>query len=157
MTHKVKQGETLAMLSSKYNITTDTIKWANDITDENSLQPNSELTILPINGILYVAKENEDIAALAQKYQSNASLIESFNGLEGKAPEVGTKLIIPDGIKPAPQPAGYSNIATTNIFGSTPAMGSSARALVVMATVMARSVHMVRGAVDQSLATGAML
>lgn len=123
ITHKVKQGETLAMLSSKYNITTDTIKWANDLVDENSLQPNSELTILPVNGILHIAKENEDIAVLAQKYQSNASLIESFNGLEGKAPKVGVRLIIPDGIKPAPQPTGYSNIATANIFGSTSGNG----------------------------------
>lgn len=100
--YKVKNGDTLSSISAKFNITTDTIKWANNITDENSIKPDTSLVILPVNGILHTAQAGDDILALAQKYQGNASMIESFNGLEGKAPEEGMQLIIPDGIKPAP-------------------------------------------------------
>jgi N-acetylmuramoyl-L-alanine amidase len=102
ISYKVKNGDTLSSISAKFNITTDTIKWANNITDENSIKPDTNLTILPVNGILHTAQGGDDVLALAQKYQSNASMIESFNGLEGKAPEEGVQLIIPDGVKPAP-------------------------------------------------------
>lgn len=121
ISYKVKPGDTLAALSAKFNITTDTIKWANNITDENNLQPGSELTILPVNGVIHTVVEGDDILALAERYQSNATLIESFNGLEGKAPAVGTRLIIPDGVKPSPVlPAPASRIASTGATsGST--------------------------------------
>jgi surface antigen len=100
--YKVKQGDSLATLSAKFNITTDTIKWANDISDENNIKPDTDLTILPVNGILYTAQDGDDTLALADRFKSNASLIETFNGLEGKAPTAGMKMIIPDGVKPAP-------------------------------------------------------
>ncbi len=113
--YKVKDGDTLSSLSAKFNITTDTIKWANGITDENQIKPGAELTILPVNGILYTAQEGDDLVALAQKYQSNANLIENFNQLEGKAPTAGMKLVIPDGVMPAPSVAAAptATVATT--------------------------------------------
>lgn len=122
ISHKVKQGETLTALSTKYNITTDTIKWANNLSDDN-IQPGASLTILPVSGIMHTVAAGDDLLALAERYQSNATLIESFNGLEGKAPVTGTQLIIPDGVKPAPQPTGYSTVATTNIPGGASSNG----------------------------------
>ena len=101
ITYKVKPGDNLDTLASKFNITSDTIKWANDIQDGDNIKQDSELTILPVNGIMYTAQEGDDISLLATKYQSSASLIDSFNALEGKAIGAGAKLIIPDGIKPA--------------------------------------------------------
>ena len=121
ISYKVKQGDTLATLSAKYNVTTDTIKWANNIEDENNLKADTELTILPVNGIVHTVAAGDDILALAEKYQSNATLIESFNGLEGKAPVAGAQLIIPDGVKPAPLlPAVSTRTASTGATsGST--------------------------------------
>jgi len=125
ISYKVKEGDTLSTLSAKFNVTSDTIKWANNIQDENSIKPGSDLTILPVNGILHTAQDGDDILALANKYQSNATLIENFNGLEGKAPAAGAKLIIPDGVKPAPAPSVVSNsIATGNSRGTSSSMGS---------------------------------
>jgi surface antigen len=121
ISYKVKAGDTLGSISAKFNITTDTIKWANNITDENSIKPDTSLTILPVNGILHTVQSGDDVLALAQKYQSNASIIESFNGLEGKAPEAGMQLVIPDGIKPAPAPiriASYSSSSSGYFSGS---------------------------------------
>jgi surface antigen len=121
ISYKVKAGDTLGSISAKFNITTDTIKWANTITDENSIKPDTSLTILPVNGILHTVQSGDDVLALAQKYQSNASIIESFNGLEGKAPEAGKQLVIPDGVKPAPAPvriASYSSSSTNGYFSN---------------------------------------
>ena len=127
LTYKVKEGDNLSTISAKFNITSDTIKWANNIDDENSIKPGVDLTILPVNGILHTAQEGEDVLALANKYQSSATLIENFNSLEGKAPSAGMKLIIPDGVKPAPAiPARVASTTTSsNIAAGASNSGSS--------------------------------
>ena len=120
ISYKVKEGDTLSTLSAKFNIATDTIKWANDIQNEDSIKPGADLTILPVNGILHTAQDGDDALALANKYQSNASLIENFNGLEGKAPATGSKLIIPDGVKPSVAlPSATPTIASRALNGGS--------------------------------------
>lgn len=103
--YTVKEGDTLSSLSQKFNITSDTIKWANDISNEDSIKPGTKLNILPVSGILYTAVGNDDISAIANQYQANAALIDSYNNLEGKAPSTGQKLIIPEGVKSSPAAA----------------------------------------------------
>lgn len=101
-TYKIKDGDTVESISAKFNITTDTIKWANNLSDENQIKPGNDLWILPVSGVMYTFQEGDDLAAVASKYQSNPGLIDSFNQLEGKAPTNGMKLVIPDGVMPAP-------------------------------------------------------
>lgn len=118
MVYKVKDGDTLGSLSQKFSITTDTIKWANGIEDENSIKPGTELTILPVNGIIHTVSESDNLDSIAGRYQATASLIESFNGLSGKLPAAGTKLIVPDGVKVAVPAAVTARIATTTPVGN---------------------------------------
>lgn len=119
LAYKVKQGDTLATISAKFNITTDTIKWANDISSDADLNQGKEITILPVSGIMHTVQEGDDTLALANRYQSNASLIESFNGLEGKAPAVGSKIVIPDGVKPAPSLPAPNNSNSSSGSGAS--------------------------------------
>jgi len=100
LAYAVKEGDTLSSLSVKFNITSDTIKWANDITNENTIKPGSKLTILPVSGILYTGTGNDDLGEIASRYQANAALVDSFNALDGKSPVSGQKIVIPDGVKP---------------------------------------------------------
>jgi LysM repeat protein len=111
-TYVVQNGDTLGSIGEKFNITTDTIKWANNISDENSIKPGSKLTILPVSGVLYTATGGDDLVAVASQYQANAALIDSFNNLEGKSPSAGQKLIIPDGVVAPPAPAAKIAVAT---------------------------------------------
>ncbi len=103
--YTVNDGDTLGSLAQKFNITSDTIKWANGISDETSIKPGDKLTILPVNGVILTATGGEDIGQLAAKYQANAAMIDSYNNLEGKAPLAGAQLIIPDGVIQAAAPA----------------------------------------------------
>jgi surface antigen len=119
MIYKVKDGDTLGSLSQKFSITTDTIKWANGIEDENSIKPGAELTILPVNGIIHTVVESDSLDGIAGRYQATASLIESFNGLSGKLPAAGTKLIVPDGVKVAAPAAVAARIATATGNGGS--------------------------------------
>jgi len=102
LSYTVKDGDTLGSLAVKFNITSDTIKWANNITDENSIKPDVKLTILPVSGVLYSGTGNDDLGQLANKYQANAGLIDSFNALDGKSPIPGQQIVIPEGVIPAP-------------------------------------------------------
>ncbi len=114
MEYTVKNGDTLSSLSTKFNITSDTIKWANNITDENSIKPGAKLTILPVSGILYTSNGSENMSELASRYQANAALIDSFNGLDGKSPQNGQSIIIPEGVKPSEAPAPSAKVGGTN-------------------------------------------
>ena len=124
--YAVKDGDTLSTLSQKFSLTTDTIKWANGITDENSIKPGDQLTILPVNGVLVTASGGDDVGALANKYQSSAGLIDSFNGLEGKAPAAGEKIVIPDGVVPAEAP-----VAQTAVAAAAPVQSFSTNSLAL--------------------------
>lgn len=112
--YTVKDGDTLGSLATKFNITSDTIKWANNIVDENSIKPGTELTILPVSGILYTGTGSDNLDQLAAQYQANSALIDSFNGLDGKSPAEGQRIIIPDGVKPAPGVAPTASVTNSN-------------------------------------------
>lgn len=118
-TYKIKDGDTISSISAKFNITTDTIKWANNFEDENAIKPGNEIWIMPVSGVMYTFQEGDDLAAVASKYQSNPGLIDSFNQLEGKAPTNGMKLVIPDGVMPAPAATVATAVAKTTTGAST--------------------------------------
>jgi N-acetylmuramoyl-L-alanine amidase len=127
LTYTVKDGDTISSLSANFNITSDTIKWANNITDENSIKPGSKLIILPVSGILYAGTGSDDIGELASRFQSNAALIDSFNSLDGKSPAEGQNIVLPDGVKPSVV-APVTQIAATSSAKSGPAISYSLRA-----------------------------
>ncbi len=113
-TYTIQNGDTLSSIGQKFNITTDTIKWANNITDENSIKPGDKIVILPVSGVLYTATGGDDLVAVAARFQANVALIDSFNNLEGKSPAAGQKLVIPDGVIAAPAPVvAKTTVATT--------------------------------------------
>ncbi len=127
LTYTVKDGDTISSLSAKFNITSDTIKWANNITDENSIKPGAKLTILPVSGILYTGTGSDDIGELASRFQSNSALIDSFNSLDGKSPAEGQNIVLPDGVKPTVA-APVARVAATTSAKSGPAISYSLRA-----------------------------
>ena len=127
LTYTVKDGDTISSLSANFNITSDTIKWANSITDENSIKPGSKLIILPVSGILYAGTGSDDIGELASRFQSNAALIDSFNSLDGKSPAEGQNIVLPDGVKPSVV-APVARVAATSSAKSGPAISYSLRA-----------------------------
>ncbi len=104
-TYAVQPGDTLSGVASKYNITTSTIKWANDMASVDSISPGQSLTILPVSGLVITVAGGDTADSLADKYHANAAQILSYNNAEVKGLEVGQKIIVPDGTKAeAPKP-----------------------------------------------------
>ncbi len=115
-TYAVEPGDTLSGVASKFNITSATLKWANNLDDADMIKPGQVLTILPVSGLLYTVAAGDTADSIAGAYSANASQILSFNNAEVKGLTPGMKIIVPDGIKqeapkPVPVTTSYSRVA----------------------------------------------
>lgn len=94
----VKEGDSLWSIAKKFNISLETLLWANNLTEKSEIKPGQKLTILPISGVMHLVKSGETLSQIAKEYQANIKEIISFNELskEGEI-FVGDILIVPNG------------------------------------------------------------
>lgn len=113
-TYTVVRGDTLSTIAEKFNISTNTIRWANDLSAKSAINIGDKLTILPVTGIQYTVKKGDTISAIALKFDVAQEEILDFNDIEGSKIVPGAELIIPEGepvvapkptAKPAAKPA----------------------------------------------------
>lgn len=116
-TYTVKEGDTIASVAVLFGISTDTLRWANDLSPGASLAVGTKLKILPVDGTLHTVTVADSVETLAEKYQTSTAQIISFNDLEVKQLEVGSKIIIPNGHQPAPV-VSYSTTFSPNYRGN---------------------------------------
>lgn len=117
--YEVQEGDTLSSIAQQFNISINTIKWANNING-NTIKIGDKLEILPVSGIKYTVKNGDTVIALAKKYRSNANKIIDFNALatDGSL-QIGDVLIIPDGMMPSISPLSGA-VASTNYPSLSP-------------------------------------
>lgn len=105
--YEVKSGDTLSGVAQKENISVDTIRWANNLTDDR-VNPGDKLKILPVSGVAHTVVAGDTLESVAKKYsaQSQAILDFPFNDVPDdfslKPKQV---LIIPDGTPPTKTPS----------------------------------------------------
>jgi len=110
----VEQGDTISSISQKFDISVDTILWANDLTSKSLIKPGQKLIILPTSGVMHFVKKGDTISELARIYKVESSEIINYNGLsQGGKIYIGDILIIP-GAKP-PQKKAYPRITQAPI------------------------------------------
>lgn len=101
--YTVKDGDTLSVIAEKFGISQDTIKWANDLTDKDSIKPGQVLKILPVSGVAVKVKDGDTLSSVAKKYSADQQAILDFpfNDIpDDFSLKVGQLLIIPDGSPP---------------------------------------------------------
>ena len=121
----VEEGDSLWSIANQFNISLDTIFWANDLKSL-LIRPGQKLLILPVSGVMHLVIEGDTISELAKKYKTEAEKIISFNDLSGEGDLVVNEvLIIPDGKLPSVsivQPAdstALSRLSTNNFYGTS--------------------------------------
>lgn len=103
--YTVQDGDTLSSIADKFNISTDTIKWANNLTDD-TIRPGDVLKILPVSGVAHTVKSGDTLQSVAKIYNADSQSILDFpfndipNDFQLK---IGQVLIVPDGVPPAEQ------------------------------------------------------
>jgi murein DD-endopeptidase MepM/ murein hydrolase activator NlpD len=101
--HEVKSGETISHIADQYDIDTNTIRWANDLTDTDTIKPGQKLKILPVVGVAHQVVRGDTVYTIAKKYDTNPQGIVDFpfNDIgENLTLQIGQILIVPDGTPP---------------------------------------------------------
>lgn len=100
--YTVRTGDTLDSVAELFDVSVNTILWANDL-QKGVLKEGQVLVILPITGIQHKVTQGDTITNLAQKYKSDARDIAQYNNFaEDEVLSIGSTIIIPDGVVPAP-------------------------------------------------------
>lgn len=101
--YTVREGDSLSLIAEMFNVTSNTIMWANDLSSARAIKPGDTLIILPIAGVQYKIKKGDTIAAIAKTYGGDADEILAYNQLTpGQALQAGVTIIVPGGTVPAP-------------------------------------------------------
>lgn len=100
----VREGDTLSEIAEMFDVSANTILWANDIKNKSTIKVGQELVILPISGVRHVVKSGDTLQSIAKKYKADLDDILAYNGLSANsAIKAGDTVIIPDGVLSAPQ------------------------------------------------------
>jgi murein DD-endopeptidase MepM/ murein hydrolase activator NlpD len=93
----VKEGDTLSQIAEDFDISQNTIRWANGFTGGN-IKIGQKLEILPVTGVKHIVKKGDTLAGIANKYDADADDIRIFNDiLSGDTLKAGDILIVPNG------------------------------------------------------------
>lgn len=113
----VQSGDTLSSIAEKNKVSINTILWANDISNIDSIMPGDTLFILPVSGIKYIVKSGDTIDSIATKFKGEKDKIIAFNDLPANGDlEAGKEIVIPDGQGEAPKPAPVTIPTGTSII-----------------------------------------
>jgi murein DD-endopeptidase MepM/ murein hydrolase activator NlpD len=107
ITYTVEKGDTLSTIAKKFSISTETIRWENDLVGDD-VSIGDQLRILPVTGIAYKVSSGDTVYSIAKKFDTEAQKIVDFPFNDFANPETfslvnGQMLIVPDGIKPSEQ------------------------------------------------------
>ncbi len=78
--YEVRDGDTLSQIADMFDVTVNTIRWANDF--DGSIHPGQTLIILPVTGVKHTIKHGGTIQDVADIYDADVTEIARFNGLD---------------------------------------------------------------------------
>ena len=144
--YTVRPGDSLSQIAAMFDVTANTILWANDLTKASAIQPGDNLIILPVAGVRHVVKAGDTIASIAKKYDGNAEEIVSYNQLASATDlTVGDTLVIPGGEIQAPvvvkKPVTKTTKASGAAVGSAVAQSSGSLVNPAPGTIKTQGIH----------------
>ncbi len=124
-TYVVREGDTISGVSRMFNVSVNTVLWANNLNGKSILKVGRTLTILPVTGISYTVKKGDTIKNIAGKYNADITDILNYNDLTLSTPlSIGDSIIIPDVELSA------SDIARSTVLSTNRAISGFVRPIV---------------------------
>lgn len=93
--HTVASGESIEGIAQRYNIKSETIRWANKLDNSATIKPGQELIVLPVDGVLHTVTRGQTLSRIAQLYDIPVEEIAAQNRIEGAFIIAGQELIVP--------------------------------------------------------------
>jgi LysM repeat protein len=113
----VQEGDTLSSVAEDFEISLETVLWANDLSKKSLISPGQKLIILPVTGILHIVRERDTLSEIAEIYQADLEEILEFNGIfDETAIYPGDTLIIPGGEEPVVSSVSYQSVPLADSF-----------------------------------------
>ncbi len=92
----VQKGDTLSEIAEKFNVSVNTIRWANDLGRKGLIKPGQELVILPVDGVKYKVKHGGTLRDIVKKIGGDLEEASVFNDLDpDEELAAGFEVIIP--------------------------------------------------------------
>lgn len=104
--YAVAEGDTVSTIAEKFGISTDTIRWQNNLKSKESIKVGQKLEILPTIGVSHKVQKGDTVYSIAKKYDTSPQAIvdfpyNTFSNDETFELAIGQLIIVPEGIKPA--------------------------------------------------------
>lgn len=131
----VEEGDTLGHIAEKFGVSQNTILWANDIRNANSIRPGQELVILPISGVRHEVKPGETLSGIAKKYKVEMSDVLSYNDITADKIKPGQELVIPGG-----QVSASASVASKPASSSPSPVSSAASSVTISSGYFVRPI-----------------
>ncbi len=95
--YTVVEGDTIESVAKQFNISVDTILWANDLKRTSTIKIGQKLAILPISGVSYKIKSGDTVSEIAERFNISQRELVEFNDLQDGRLVIGDTIIIPGG------------------------------------------------------------
>lgn len=101
--YTVKSGDSFASIAQNFNITRNSILWANNFDVNHMLRPGDVIKVPPVSGLIHKVQSGETLSGLASKYKVDSEEIMRQNLLlSANDLKIGDTVIIPGAIKEEP-------------------------------------------------------
>ncbi len=107
----VQSGDTMSKIATKFGVSSDSIRWSNDLSD-NNVSRGMKLKIPPVEGIVYKVKNGDSPGSLALKYNVSKAKIIQYNDAELKGLKPGELIILPGATRTQQITSSYSSSST---------------------------------------------
>ncbi|MEK7628823.1 MAG: M23 family metallopeptidase [Patescibacteria group bacterium] len=116
----VKPGDTLSEIATMFDVSINTIMWANDLSTTKSIKPGQTLVILPVTGIRYTVKNGGTLRDIVKKYGGDLDEASRYNNIDpDEALEKGMVVLVPDAELHVPKPASPNQSTSRVVRGAS--------------------------------------
>ncbi len=105
----VRSGDTIGEIAELFDVSVNTIAWANDISTNESLSQGDTLIILPTSGVRHEVQEGDTLEGIADRYNGDIKKIREFNEITDGELSVGAVIDVPGGEMPEDNTDGAVN------------------------------------------------
>lgn len=117
--YTVASGDTLSGIAKQYDLSTNSLLWANDLTVTSKIKVGQQLSIPPADGVSHRVAAGQSVEKIASLYKVPADKIIAMNGLQSGAISKDQIIFVP-GAVPLPS-------VTPAVNGRTVARDSASR------------------------------
>lgn len=113
--YTVREGDNLSKISDMFDVSVDTIIWANELGKNPIIEEGQTLVILPISGIKYTVKKGDTIKGIVYRYKANLDDVLQYNDLTLYSTiNAGDVIVIPDAEPTVPSKSKISQVKKTS-------------------------------------------